>query len=322
MIHQLHAAWRARRVLIIGGTDRTTLVMQALFHELGAKTMQIRPGFHAEALNRALTKGRVSAVIVPSMRLFASGGVTDQLSALILLLSEAREAGIPLVILMSDENVYRAADHPWHVQETDPIGGETPEGLIQSILDLYAQGMSHGLCGDPVSVQIVRHPPCLGCTHPAANQYSAWCHAAVSGDAIEVQHPAASGVFIHPQDVCCGALLLGARFLLGDTACTGAFNLGANSPNLIPNRTAALRLIRRLGVTRSICETEPPQTALSPLLDGTKARLLCGARCSMSGEDALMRLFELEQAASDGFEQEKREIAVQTQAYLKMIAAQ
>ena len=34
MIHQLHAAWRARRVLIIGGTDRTTLVMQALFHEL------------------------------------------------------------------------------------------------------------------------------------------------------------------------------------------------------------------------------------------------------------------------------------------------
>ena len=37
---------------------------------------------------------------------------------------------------------------------------------------------------------------------------------------------------------------------------------------------------------------------------------------------ALMRLFELEQAALNDIEHEKREIAIQTQAYMKMIAAQ
>lgn len=322
MIHHLHAAWRARRVLLIGGTDRPSLFIKTLLDELGAKTLRLSPDFQAETLHRALTKGRVSAVIVPCMRLLTQGSMIEQLSALITLLSEAREAGVPLVILLSDENVYRASGHPWHVQETDPIGGETPQGLIQSILDLYADGVSRGLCGDSVSVQIIRHLPCLGCTHPAVNQYSAWCHAAASGSAIDVQHPASSGVFIHPQDVCCSALLLGARFLLGDTGCTGAFNLGANSENLMPNRTAALRLIRRLGTALPIHETEPPHAAPLPLPDGTKSRQLCGACCRMSGEDALMRLFELEQAALNDIEHEKREIAIQTQAYLKMIAAQ
>jgi len=322
MIHQLHAAWRARRVLLVGGTDRATLFMQTLLDELGAKAARLAPGFQAEILHRALTEGRVSAVIVPCMRTLAQGSVMEQLSTLITLLLESREAGIPLVILMSDESVYRAAGHPWHAQESDPIGGETPQGLIQSILDLYADGVSRGLCGDPVSTQIVRHLPCLGFGHPAVRQYSAWCGAAASGGAIEVQHPSFSGVFIHPLDVCCGALLLGARFLLGDTSCIGAFNLGACSENLVPNRTAALRFTRRLGVTRPIHETEPHHAAPLPLPDGAKARLLCGVRCRISGEDALIRLFEMEQAAAGGFESELREIAQQTQAYLRLIAAQ
>ena len=321
MIHQLHAAWRARRVLLIGSTDRTTLYMQALLRELGARSALLAPGFQPETLHRALTKGRVSAVIVPCMRLFAQGSITEQLAALIALMTEVREAGIPLVILMSDENIYRAEGHPWHAQENDPIGGETPDGLIQSILDLYACGVSRGLCGDPVSVQIVRHLPCLGCGHPAAEQYSTWCRAA-SDECIQVHHPSATGSFVYPLDICCGVLLLGARFLLGDTGCTGAFNLGASSENLIPNRTAALRLIRRLGVKRSIRESEPPQTDPLPLPDGTKARLLCGARCRISGEDALLRLFETEQAALNGAESELREIEQQTRAYLRIIAAQ
>jgi len=322
MIHQLHAAWRARRVLLVGGTDRTALLMQTLLDELGAKTARLAPGFRAETLHRALTEGRVSAVIAPCMRTLIQGTVTEQLSALIMLLCEAREAGIPLVILMSDENVYRAACHPWHAQENDLIGGETPQGLIQSILDLYAGGVARGLCGDPVSVQILRHLPCLGGSHPAVTQYSAWCRAAAAGSVIEVQHPSLSGVFIHPLDICCGALQLGARFLLGDTGCTGPFNLGACSENLVPNRTAALRFTRRLGITRPIRETEPPHAAILPLLDGAKARLLCGARCRISGEDALMRLFENEQAAQSGFESQMREIMEQTRTYLKIVAAQ
>lgn len=322
MIHQLHAAWRARRVLIIGGVDKSALHMQALLSELGARAALLAPGSGAEALHRTLTQGRVSAVIVPCMRLFTGGNACTQLSALITLLSEVREAGVPLVILMSDENVYRAAGHPWHAQESDPIGGETPEGLIQSMLDLYADGVSRGLCGDPVSVQIVRHLPVLGCGHPAAAQYSAWCRAILSGSAVEVLHPAASGAFVHPPDLYSGALLLGARFLLGDTACTGAFNLGASSGSLMPNRTAALRLLHRLGVTRTIRESEPPHAAPMPLPDGAKARLLCGARCRISGEDALLRLFEAEQAAQNGPESELREIEAQTRAYLRMLAAQ
>ena len=116
MIHQLHAAWRARRVLIIGGADRATLVMQTLLDELGAKAARLAPGSNEEILHRALTEGRVSAVIVPNMRMFAQGGVIEQLSMLITLLSEAREAGIPLVILMSDESVYRA--QPGSVMKT------------------------------------------------------------------------------------------------------------------------------------------------------------------------------------------------------------
>jgi len=322
MIHQLHAAWRARRVLLIGGEDRSTRFMQALLSELGGRTAQLAPGFDPETLHRALTAGRVSAVVVPCMRRFACGGANAQLTALITLLDEVREAGIPLVILMSDENVYRASGHPWHAQETDPIGGETPEGLVQSILDLYADGVSRGLCGDPVSVQIVRHLPCLSCGHPAAAQYDAWCRAALSGEAIEVRHPAASGPFVHPLDACCGALLLGARFLLGDTSCTGAFNLGASGENRMPNRTAALRLMRRLGLSHAIRESEPPCAVSLPLPDGAKARLLCGARCRIPGEDALLRLFELEQAARLGPESEQREIEEQTQAYLRMIAVQ
>jgi len=320
MIQQLHAAWRARRVLLIGGTDTTTLFMQTLLDELGAKTARLVPASGAEVLQRSLTEGRVSAVIVPCMRALSGGSVTQQLASLITLLIEIREAGVPLCILMSSDSVYRAAGHPWHAQETDPIGGETAQGLIQSILDLYAGGVSRGLCGDPVSVQRIRHLPCLGCGHPAVRQYEDWRRCAASGESIEVQHPALTGVFLHPLDVCCGALLLGARFILGDTSCTGAFNLGADCENLVPNRTAALRFTRRLGVKRPIRETEPPHVELLPLPDSAKARLLCGARCFVSGEEALMQFYTLAQAGEEGFEAQAQEIRKQTRAYLARLA--
>lgn len=322
MIQQLHAAWRARRVLLVGGTDVMTLFMQALLDELGAKSARLAPAVQPETLNRALTEGRVSAVIVPSTQALCGADASAQLAALSALLDEIREAGVPLTILMSAESVYRAIGRPWHAQETDPIGGETPQGLIQSLLDLYAGGVSRGLCGDPVSVQRIRHLPCLGCGHPAVAQYSAWCRYAQTDLPIEVQHPGMQGVFVHPLDVCCGALLLGARFLLGDTACTGAFNLGACSENLVPNRTAALRFTRRLGVTRPIRESEPPQLTPLPLPDGSKARLLCGARCLVSGEKALAELHLLEQAKAEGYDSQAREIHRQTCAYLARIAAQ
>lgn len=321
MIQQLHAAWRARRVLIVGGTDTMPLFMQALLDELGSRHARLVPAVQPETLQRALTDGRVSTVIVPCMRTLSAGKAAEQIAALDILLSEAREAGVPLVILMSDDSVYRASMRPWSVQENDPIGGETPQGLIQSLLDLYAGGVSRGLCGDPVSVLRIRHLPSLGCGHPAVAQYSAWCHAAKANDVLDVQHPGMQGVFVHPLDVCCGALLLGARFLLGDTTCIGAFNIGACSENLVPNRTAALRFTHRLGVTRPIRESEPPQTALLPLPDGAKARLLCGAKCFISGEEALEQLFSLEEAKKTGLAAQDHTIQLQTRAYLQSLSA-
>ena len=78
MIQELHAAWRARRALIVGGTDIMTLFMQALLSELGAKTARLVPSAGAEPLHRSLTEGRVSAVIVPCMRALCGGSAEEQ----------------------------------------------------------------------------------------------------------------------------------------------------------------------------------------------------------------------------------------------------
>ena len=37
MLQSLHAAWGARRVLLLGGEDRMTRFMRALLGELGAR---------------------------------------------------------------------------------------------------------------------------------------------------------------------------------------------------------------------------------------------------------------------------------------------
>jgi len=321
MLHSLLSAWRARRVLLVGGPDRMTLFMQALLCELGAKPARLAPDAGRETLNRALTQGRIGALIVPDAGELSGGCALDRLAALDALLDECREAGTPLSILLSGESVYRADGRPLAAQENDPIGGETPQGFAQSMLDLYACGVSRGLCGDPVNTICVRHLPCLGCGHPVVAPYDAWCAAAASDLPLDVPSPGMPGVFIHPLDICFGALLLGARYLLGDTDCTGAFNLGAGSDNLVPNRTAALRFTRRLGVTKPMRETEPPHTAILPFPDGARARLLCGARCRISGEEALMQLFSLEKSSRAGFEAQLQEIHAQTQAYLASLGA-
>lgn len=315
MLQPLHAAWRARRVLLAGEADRSTLYMQSLLGELGARPVRIPLTADNETLSRALTDGRISCIIVPCMRAL-SGSLSEQLHVLDVLLVEAREAGVPLVMLLSDESVYRTAQHPWYVCEDDPIGGETCEGLFQSILQLFADGVNRGLLGDAVNVQCVRHLPCLGCGHPAVAPYEDWCRALSEGQKLCVPHPSAQGVFLHPLDVCLGSLLLGARFFLGDTACTGVFNLGAGPQNLVPNRTAALRLSRSCSHARPILEAEPPGAIYLPLPDGSRARLLCGAGAMISGEEALKQLLELDRAARESFDTQMQVIQEQTRRYL------
>ena len=315
MLQSLHAAWSARRVLLLGGEDRMTRFMHAMLSELGARPACLPLASGSEALARALTSSRVFCVIVPCLRAL-DGSLDDQLNALNTLLVEAREAGVPLVMLLSDENVYRAAQHPWTVREEDPIGGETREGLFSAILQLFADGVSRGLLGDPVHVLCVRHLPCLGCGHPAVAPYDLWCRALDEGRPLTVPHPGAQGVFLHPLDACMGSLLLGARFLLGDTACTGIFNLDAGAQNLMPGRTAALRLCGRCAHARALEETEPPHPVLLPLLDGARARRLCGARPTVPGDEALLDLLALARAQQKGPEPLEAAIRAQTTAFL------
>lgn len=321
MIRHLQSAWQARRVLLVGSADRSSGFMQALLDALGARPARIPATTDSETLCRAMQDGRISVVILPSMHALAPGeGLTAQLHALLVLLSEAREAGIPLVMLLSDENVYRRDTQPWLLSESCPLGGETAEGLAQSLLQLLAEGVSRGLLGDAVSTLIVRHMPCLGCGHPSVAQYSAWCRALMRDEIVDVLHPGTQGAFLHPADVFIGALALGAKYLSGDRRITGAFNLGPGPQSLTANRSAALRFVRAHGGKRPIRECDASAPILLPILDGASARLLCGTQPYMPADKALSLLLRLEKAALNGFEQELSEIRMQAQEALCLLS--
>lgn len=317
MINPLQSAWRARHVLLLGPAGRPCAFMQALLEALGAKCARISPTEDAEALCRAMQRGRICAVIVPELRaLSPRGDAAAQLSALTLFLGECREAGMPLALLLSDAAVYRAAARPWLVCEEDPIGGETRDGLVQSMLQLYADGVSRGLIGDTVRVICARHPPLLGCGHPSVLPYSLWCDALDAGGRLHVPHPGMQGLFVSPLDICCGALLLGARFLSGDDMCSGIFNLAAGPECAAANRTAALRFGRDHGSKRPILETNPPAPPPAPQLGGERARRLAGAHTLIPMDEALSMLLALERAARISPEEELKEINRQAQDYL------
>jgi len=323
LINPLEAAWRARHVLLVGRPGRPCAYMQSLLEAIGAKCARISPGADAETMCRAMQSGRISAVIVPEMRALAPGGhLVAQLSALLLLLGECREAGVPLALLLSDAAVYRAASRPWLVSEEEPVGGETQDGLFQSILQLCADGVSRGLMGDAVSTICVRHPPLLGCGHPDTAAYSIWCAALDEGARLAVPHPGMQGLFISPPDVFTRALKLGARFLAGDNACTGVFNIAPSAESAAANRTAALRFCRAHGCRRPILESMPPASPAAPPLDGRKAQRLIGAGTPLSIDEALSALLRLERAARISPESELKEIAQQAQDYLKKLAKQ
>lgn len=318
MLQTLHAAWSGRRVLLLDDCGSMTRFLHTLLLQLGARPACLPLGAGSEALARALTDGRVCCLIVPCLRAL-TGSLSDQLHALDGILMEAREAGVPLAMLLSDENVYRAAHHPWLVREDDPVGGETRAGLVHALLQLFADGVSRGLLGDPVHVLCVRHMPCLGCGHPDVAAYDRWCQAFAQGEPLCVPQPDAQGVFLHPLDVCAGSLLLGARFLLGDIGCTGPFNLAVSGENCMPNRTAALRLCRRIGYTRPLLEAEPSPPHRLVLPDGSRTRRLCGAYPRIAADEALSQLWALSCAAKEGGAALEQAISAQAEAYLSAL---
>ena len=93
MPYTLLSVWRARRVLLLGGADERTQILQAHLTALGARPVSIPPDTPAEPLYRAMTDGRVSAVI-------ACVPLTAQ--ALRSLETERVETGVPLALLFPE----------------------------------------------------------------------------------------------------------------------------------------------------------------------------------------------------------------------------
>lgn len=319
MLNHLTAAWRLRRVLLIGGSDAQTLCTQALLTALGARPDLLPLDAPLPALNRALCAGRVSAVILPCLHAL-SGSLTDRLHALHLILGETREAGVPLRILCAHEDVYAPHEAQLCAQETAPLGGRTQEGLFQSILQLYADGFSRGLLGDAAPSILLRHPPCLGGGHESAAQYSAWCRAILGDETPVVEHPGAQGTFVHPLDAALAALCLGAGALLGKSRCTGCFNAAPAAHNLCANRTAFAMLARSEGFTRAPAETHPPRRAAYTPLSGEKLRRICGFSPLLSAGVALSFLMEHERALAVGEDAARIKRLEQAEAVLSMLA--
>ena len=292
MLHRLTAAWRLRRVLLIGGTDAQNQYTQALLESLGARPARIPPDARAHTLNRALCAGRIGAVIIPSAHALCAESLHKQLSALHLILSEIREAGVPLTILCSHEDVYAPQGASWQAEETAPLGGRTQEGLFQSILQLYADGFSRGLLSDPVPTIIVRHAPCLGGGHESVAQYNAWCRALLCGESPIIEHPAAQGMFLHPLDAALGTLCLGAGALEGESGFTGFFNVAPGPHNLCANSTAFALLSAEENGSRAAASSRPPRLPSVTPLSGEKIRRLCGFSPVLDAGQALAFLME------------------------------
>lgn len=316
MLEALLSAWRARRVLLIGGPDAQLCSIRALLSALGARPSCIPADSGAAALNRAMREGRVSAVIIPSAHaLRTDGSLFDQLHTLDLILRETREAGIPLLLLCSHGDVYLPQDAP--AQEDAPIGGRTREGFIQSALQLLARGYSRGMMGDPVASIICRHPPCLGSGHANTAQYSRWCRDILRGQTPVLEHPGASGTFFHPLDAMLGALCAGACFFEGNPAASGCFNIAPEAKNRCANRSAYLSLAAAEGATRAPREAHPPRPAQQTLLCGNRLRRLCGYCAMLDARQALAFLMETERALAVGQEAALAALSAQAQALLE-----
>ena len=228
----------------------------------------------------------------------------ERLEATLTLTREVREAGVPLLLAMSDAAVYRGGGR---MNEAGEIGGRTREGMEASILQTALLGAARGLMGDAVRTMLVRHAPVLG------EDCAAWCDALLEGRTIRVRHPAARGVFVHPLDIVCCGLTLGARaFRCGEG---GVYNIGTDERSIGTRQSAARRLAMRHGGAGTAQEEAEDGEPPAQLLDGSAARRLCGAACRLDVDQALDLLFEQRRAARAG--QEEEAIRRMTRTYLE-----
>ena len=254
-----------------GKPDGLCAFLTAMLEEIGARLMRVGDRADAQALCRALTAGRIGAVILPEE--MTGRDLPERLAATLTLIQEIREAGVPLLLALSDAAVYPSS--AGKMNETAAIGG---------------------LTGDAVRTMLIRHAPTLG------GQCTDWCEALLNGEPVKVANPTARGVFVHPLDVAGCALMLGAEaFRRGEG---GVYHIGTDARSICTNRSAAQRLSMRHHGTAQIQKEETDGEAASVLLDGSAARRLCGAVCRLDADQALDLLFEQRKAAREGREAE------------------
>ena len=295
--------WRGRRVLIVGERSGLCAFLIAVLEEIGARPTCISDRADAQTLCRALTAGRIGTVIL--LGEMTGCGLPERLAATLTLTEEIREAGVPMLIALSDAPVYR--EGLYRAGETESIGGRTREGLEASILQMALDGAARGLLGDPVRTLLIRHAPVLG------GQYAAWCDALLEHRALDVHQPTARGVFVHPLDVVCCALTLGAAALRRGEG--GTYQIGTEARNTCVHRSAAQRLAARHHGLQALHEIKGEDDVPAPLLDGGAMRRVCGAACRLDVDQALDLLLEQRRAAREG--QEAEVVRAITRTYLE-----
>ena len=139
MLEAMLEGWRGKRVLIVGDRGGLCAFLIAVLDEIGARPVCVSDRADAQTLCRALTAGRVSAAILPGE--MTGRSLPERLEATLTLTREMREAGVPLLLAMSDAAVYRGGGR---VNEAGEIGGRTREGLEASILQTALLGAARG----------------------------------------------------------------------------------------------------------------------------------------------------------------------------------
>ena len=124
-----------RRVLLAGAPSSMRSVMQAQLRLLGARPVCLSDCLSEESLDRTLHRGRFACVIVPDLAALHPECAQQRLAALGMLLGEACEAGVPLVMLLG--------------QILDIHNNETAQ--------LFSHALGLGMAGDPVSMQCILH---------------------------------------------------------------------------------------------------------------------------------------------------------------------
>ena len=101
MDHLVLPAWRGRRVLLAGDDGAMTCAMHVLLAEIGARPTGIPVCSDSETYYRELMAGRGVCLIAPDMNALAAQHPARRFTAMQDMLSEARETGAPLTMLMA-----------------------------------------------------------------------------------------------------------------------------------------------------------------------------------------------------------------------------